>query len=328
MIPLVRLALLQPFVDYLDRAGINTDDVLTANGLVRESLLDPDIFVPVIVIHRFLEEGAAVAGDSFFGVHVGERLDLTGWPPFIDAASKATTLSEFLIRFIRAARNEASSASHYLEVGSAHTSFKEVRTTPQDIPPAQNDGFTAGYTLRLLKRGVGDHWNPEEVRLMVCDPSVLPARYLGTHIETGDWMGISIRFPTEWLFADVTPKTLVKSSVSRKEALQVPVDFMDALRQAIALHVGDPELNLDFVARITGVGRQSLQRHLNMRGTSFSAEVAAEKRVRAAELLTSTSRPISEIASEVGFLDPTAFTRAFKSWMGESPREFRKKKRK
>lgn len=326
-IPLVRLALLQPFVDYLDRNGVDSDKVLTTNGLVRESLLDPDVFVPVIVIHRFLEEGAVAAGDPFFGVHVGERLDLATWPPFVDAASHAKTLGEFLIRFIRAAQDEASSAKHCLEVGNLYTSFKEVRITLQVIPPAQNDGFTAAYTLRLLRRGAGNDWKPGEVELTVCDTAALPERYLGVSVSGGDWMGISIRFPTEWLFCDVATKTLVQSSVSRKDALKVPKDFMDALRQAITLHIQNPELNLGQVSALVGISRQSLQRHLKMRGTTFTAEVNSAKRLRAAELLKTTNQAISEIACAVGFIDSTAFARAFKSWTGESPRVFRKNER-
>lgn len=324
MIPLVRLVLLQPFVDYLDRTGVNSDEVLATNGLVRESLFDTSVFVPVIVIHRFLEEGAAAAGDPFFGVHVGERLDLTSWPPFVDAASYASTLSEFLIRFIRAAREEASSARHYLEAGGLYTVFKEVRTTSQVIPPVQNDGFTAAYALRLLRRGAEDDWNPDEVQITVSDPAALPERYLGISVIAGDWMGVSIRFPTEWLFRGVETRTLIQSSVSQKEALEVPRDFMDALHQAITLHIQDTELTLDRVAALIGIGRQPLQRHLKMRGTTFTAEVNSAKRLRAAELLKTTDQAITEIAGAVGFIDSTAFTRAFKSWTGESPREYRK----
>mgnify|MGYP000040052501 CR=1 FL=1 len=57
-LPLVRLSLIQPFVQELDRRGLSTDSVLAENGLARETLKDDSVFVPPIVIHRFLE-GAA-----------------------------------------------------------------------------------------------------------------------------------------------------------------------------------------------------------------------------------------------------------------------------
>jgi len=323
-IPLVRLALLQPFVEYLDQASIDTDQLLTENGLVRESLFNPRVFVPVVVINRFLEKGVEAAGDPFLGVHVGERLDLASWPPFVDAASHATSLSEFLIRFVRAAQDEASSARHYLEVGGSHARFKEVRTTPQDIPPAQNDGFTAAYTLRLLRRGAGNDWNPSKINVTVCEPAALPQNYLGTQIYKGDWMGMTISFPTEWLFKGVVARSLIKSSVSRRESLKVPVDFIDLFRQAVLLRIHDPELSLNRAAKLVGLSRQSLQRHLNIRGTTFTAEMTTAKKEQAISLLANTDKPVSEIATAVGFIDSTAFARAFKSWTGESPRKYRR----
>jgi AraC-like DNA-binding protein len=233
-------------------------------------------------------------------------------------------LSEFLIRFTCAVYNEASSAKHQLEVGAAHACFKEIRTTKQEMSPAQNDGFTAAYLLRLLRRGAGAAWNPNEVRVTVCDPTVLPDGYLGVHVFAGDRMGTALRFPTEWLFTPVAPRRMIENSVSPEQLAGVPNDFIDAFQQTVVLQLHDPDLNLDCVAQLSGVSRQSLQRQLRVRGTSFSAELAAIKKIRAADLLVTTARPITEIAQALGFVDPTSFTRAFKSWTGESPREYRK----
>ena len=41
-LPLVRLSLLLPFVEELDRRGLETNAVLKASGLVRDALFDPD----------------------------------------------------------------------------------------------------------------------------------------------------------------------------------------------------------------------------------------------------------------------------------------------
>jgi len=171
---------------------LNTTAVLTANGLVRETVLDANVFVPVVVVHRFPEDAARAANDPYFGVRVGESLDLSSWPPLVDAITRATTLGEFLVRFIRAAKDEASSARHSLEVGASHTSFKETRTSEQEIAPAQNDAFAAAFTLGLFRRGAGSSWSAEDVRLKVCDPNALPHRYLCIHIVGGDRMGTPI----------------------------------------------------------------------------------------------------------------------------------------
>ena len=154
-IPLVRLSLLLPFVEELDRRGLNSNAALAGNGLVRNTLMDYSVFVPVVVIHRFLEDAAEIAEDPHFGVAVGESLDLSSWSPIFAVARKSRNLAGFLIRFIRAAAEEASSAVHELHVGSKFASFRERRTSEQEILPAQNDAFTAAFTLSLLRRAAG-----------------------------------------------------------------------------------------------------------------------------------------------------------------------------
>jgi AraC-like DNA-binding protein len=326
-LPLVRLNLILPFVEALDRLRLNTHAVLAANGLVRETALDANVFVPVIVIHRFLEDAAQAANDPYLGVRVGESLDLSSWPPFVDAASLATTLGEFLIRFIRAAKDEASSARHSLDVGASYTYFKETRTSEQEIAPAQNDAFTAAFTLGLLRRGAGSSWNAKEVRLKVCNPSVLPERYQGVHVVGGDRMGMAVRFPSEWLLQPLSQSTLAPFSRCREYRLDLPIEFLDALRQTLQLHLSHTDLSVDYVARLTGMSRQSLQRKLKASGTTLSTEVIELKNHRAAEDLIHSDKSIAEIAASLGYSNPTSFTRAFRSWTGQSPRQYRKSHR-
>ena len=327
LVPLVRLGLILPFVEELDRLGADADAVLMSNALVRETVCDPNVFVPAIVIHRFLEDAARAIDDPYFGLHVGERLDLAGWPPFVDAVSRATTLGELLIRFIRSAKEEASSARHSLEVGATCTYFRETRTREPEIPPAQNDAFMAAITLGLLRGGSSSHWDPEKVRLQVCDPAAIPERHLGIRIVGGDRMGMMVRFPTEWLFKAVDPRGLIEKSKRNGPPLHVPVAFHDALRQTLLLHLQDADLGVDVVARLSGMSRQSLQRRLKASGTTLSEQIAEVKKQRAGELLVETDRSVVEVATALGFTNPTSFARAFKSWTGESPREYRKHRR-
>ena len=72
--PLVRLQLLLPFINALDRLRVDTEAVLALYGIARESVQDSNLFISVNIIHRFLEDAAAAANDPFIGVHVGERL--------------------------------------------------------------------------------------------------------------------------------------------------------------------------------------------------------------------------------------------------------------
>jgi AraC-like DNA-binding protein len=326
-LPLVRLSLIQPFVQELDRRGLSTDSVLAENGLARATLKDDSVFVPPIVVHRFLEGAALAADDPHLAVRVGEKLNWSDWPPMVEAASKARNLIGFLVRFIRAASSEASSARHELDIGAEFSVFREKRTTEQEITPAQNDAFTAAYTLGLISRAAGPAWEPKNVRLTVCDVAALPKGYKGVHVMGGDRMGIMVRFPTAWLLEPFNRVNFFAPNASGDETEDLPKRFLDALRHVIAQHVHESELGLATIAARVGTSPQSLQRKLRANGTTLTAMVRELKKDQAIEDLSRTNRSIGDIASALGFENATSFTRAFKTWTGLPPREYRKRHR-
>ena len=48
------------------------------------------------------------------------------------------------------------------------------------------------------------------------------------------------------------------------------------------------------------------------------------RRERAIELLHRTDRPVKQVAHEAGFTNDKSFIRAFRTWTGQSPAEFRR----
>ncbi len=326
-LPLVRLGLILPFVEELDRRRINTDAVLATNGLTRQTVIDTRVFVPAIVVHRFLEDAAHAASDPHLGVRIGEDLDLSTWPPFIDAVTHSSMLIDFLARFIQAAKDEASSAHHSLEITQDYARFKETRISTPDIAPAQNDAFTAAFTLNLIRRGAGQDWDPKDVIVKVCTPEVIPDHYLGVTVVGGDRLGMVVRFPSPWLLHPLDQKRLIKSINPNLQSLKPPRDFINVLRSMLTLHLDRTDLNVDYVARLFGLSRQSLQRKLKASSTTFSKEIAALKRNRACDDLARTNKSVSEIAASLGFSSAVSFNRAFKSWTNESPSDYRKSHR-
>ncbi len=321
-LPLVRLTLIMPFVEELDRSGLDADAVLLQNGLVRSTVQDPNIFVPVILIHRFLEDSASASGNPYFGAQVGERLNLAAWPPLMDAAARASTLGEFLVRYSRAASEDASSARQILTIEPEVCAFHQQRSTMQEMAPAQNDAFTAAYTLNMLQLGAGAHWDAAQVQIKVCDPAALPPGYRGVSIIRGDRQGMLVRFPTAWLLNAVRPEQFIGAAQRDQRLAPVPADFLAGLRRVLLLHLGESNL-ADTAADYCGLSRQALERRLKSLDTTFGAELARVRRQRGEELLVQTDKSIVEIADALGFATATSFTRAFKAWTGEAPRDYR-----
>ncbi|MBI5923940.1 MAG: AraC family transcriptional regulator [Betaproteobacteria bacterium] len=94
----------------------------------------------------------------------------------------------------------------------------------------------------------------------------------------------------------------------------------DALRSALPEHRPLPE-----IARALFLSPRSLHRRLAEEGTSFQAIKDALRRDLASEWLSKTQRPLSRIAADLGFADASAFYRAFNTWTGEGPRQYRQR---
>lgn len=323
-LPLVRLQLALPFIQEMDRLEKNADVVLDRHGIARESMLDPNLFISANIIHRLLEDIAAAADDPCFGMYVGEQLDFTAWSPLTDAAAHANTLGDFLSRFILAASEDASSAVHTLEIRGKYTFFRERRVSEPDITPAQNDAFTAAYVLSILHRAVGDKWRPKNVLLQVCSPEALPTGYQGIQIVGGDNRGMSIRFPSQWLTHTINRAGFIRTMAHMTDKNMPPGSFLEGLWLTLIPRLDRNPLSVDHVAQLIGMSRQSLQRRLKASGTNLTQELSKLKKQRAIEDLVHTDKPVAAIGEALGFSSPASFTRAFKTWTGQSPREYRK----
>jgi len=85
--------------------------------------------------------------------------------------------------------------------------------------------------------------------------------------------------------------------------------------------------SLDAAARALRVSPRTLHRRLAEEGSGLRAIREELRRAQALARLEKTRRRISDIASELGYSEPSAFFRAFHSWTGESPSAYRKRVR-
>ena len=77
------------------------------------------------------------------------------------------------------------------------------------------------------------------------------------------------------------------------------------------------------IARQLGLQERTLHRRLRSEGTHFRQELKALRFELAKQLLMSTKQPLQEIAAVLGYLDTSAFIRAFKAWSGVIPAQWR-----
>lgn len=129
----------------------------------------------------------------------------------------------------------------------------------------------------------------------------------------------AIRFPAAWLelespFADAA---LFKAAVGELEAaaqrISTPVSLRGRVERLLsALPAG--RLNAEETARLLGVSRRTLVRRLAQSDVSYRQLADAELRGRAERLIRSGGLSRAQMAEELGYEDPTSFTRACRRW--------------
>ena len=75
------------------------------------------------------------------------------------------------------------------------------------------------------------------------------------------------------------------------------------------------------------VSPRTLHRQLKEEGATLQGLKDEVRQGRAIDLLHRTDRPIKQVAHGAGFGNDKSFIRAFRSWTGQSPAEFRRSAR-
>lgn len=89
-------------------------------------------------------------------------------------------------------------------------------------------------------------------------------------------------------------------------------------------HLLDGEPAVSTVAAKMRISSRTLQRRLTDEGTSFAKLLADVRCEEARRHLQNSRTSINEVAFLLGFLEVSAFHRAFKRWTGQTPAEFRR----
>jgi len=116
--------------------------------------------------------------------------------------------------------------------------------------------------------------------------------------------------------------------IERETDLFLPVSSDPRLKDVLAHTADQPEIALAAVCKRAGISERSLRRHLNADiGMSWEKYRRRSRLLRAISLLSDTDIPIGDVAARCGFESASAFAKAFKSAMDESPRDYRNRVR-
>jgi AraC-like DNA-binding protein len=331
----VSVAYLQGLLDYLGHQGIATEPLLAAVQLSPALLTQRDQRVAASVYLELMTRGAALNGDEFFGLHLGEAVRPGYYGVLGYLLMSCATLGDALHRQARYATLVGSlghvdladePAREGLEPQVAH-SWQPL--LPQHQRPLSEETL-AGWTTF-------GHWitgldiPPTEVRFQHPEPA-----------DTTEYQRI-FRCPVLFSQADnalIFPKRLLLAPLGQADAqvrqmfdgyadrllseLRQGQHVLDRARLELAKQLADEGPDLERLAQVLALSPRTLQRRLRETGLSFSQLVDETRQQLVLQYLRDPTLELADIAFFVGFSEAGSLARAFRRWTGQSPAEYRR----
>jgi len=297
-----------------------------------EHLEDVDRRIPLTRYMALMRAGQALSGDPALALHYGETSDLAQISVVGLIAYACETFSEALVQLNRYGRlvvevdGPEPRFSHVLRDGGIW--LVDNRGAPNDFPELTESTFARaicgprrfGVTQIATAVHVTHAARPygAEYERIFGAPVTFAAGWNALRLDTA-WMSHPISVQPRYVFgvlidhADALLAALEasKSTRGRVETLLMP-----------SLHEGQPSMAA--VAARMGVSRQTLFRRLKAEGVTFAAVLDELRRQMAVRYLAAQKVSVNETAYLVGFSEAAAFSRAFKRWTGETPRQARR----
>ena len=319
----IGIAFLHPVLDALRALGCTDEDLSKRLGLHHDRLRDPNEVLLANQVYAFLQWATQRSGDRHFCARLGQYMANGGWEPILPILAGGGSVADFLVRFSQMAERQGPAAQYRLESDGEFALWRLTRPATASAASRFADAIAAGFFVEILKNSTFKSWSPVEIVLVVSDPALVAEMVLPPSAVLSGARGFSLRFPSEWLPAPLAKPTIRRGPAFSEPNAQPEPDLVRKICQLIEVRIEEPDLGPREVAESIGMTRWKLQEALRASGTHFSALREDIRRRVAIEKLTTSEGSIAEIARSLGYSDPSNFTRAFRSWTGKPPRDYR-----
>jgi AraC-like DNA-binding protein len=307
--------------------GGDVEAVLARNRIPLGALSDPAMLVEASACYAAMEDMAETLGDPYFGATVAIETARKGTPGLREAVSGAQTLGDFLSRVVVEVSKQVDNVRYSVFVSPDVASLEIQRTINVSKPSRQLDAAGVAFYVTVIRQGVGDIFDPNDILVTVPTTAGLPPGFLPKQaLITSGINGLRISFPPQWLWAPFSLDwDLVEASRGEfaPDGASASEATLSYFRSVLAVNLAHQDLTLASFAAICGLHPRRVQRIIQATGTSFSQMKDDVRQSVSEDLLSNTTLSISQIALQVGLSGPAAFDRAFRRWTGKTPTGFR-----
>lgn len=319
-------------VGFAAHAGVSPPELLRAVDLDPAILSNPDGYLLHAQEMHLWEEAVRRTGDQDFGLHLAEwvaRAPEDHFDVLTFAVRSCPTLGEqyrLAGRYIRLIHEGV-----YLSLEEDGDVARLVHGhSPEQIGPRHAVEGMLALTLLLGRQTIGEELAPESVHFVHARPERVSEqeRIFRAPVSYGcprnelvlarDLLERRQRHAEERLLA-----LLDRQLGSLLSGLPKSPRYADLVKRRMMDELPEREPVVAVIAAKLHISARSLQRRLQSEGTSFAEILSDLRRDLAIRYLQDPRISICEVAFLLGFLDVTAFHRAFKRWTGSTPAEHR-----
>ena len=290
---------------------------------------NPDARIPLEDVGRLLETCVRLTGCDHFGLLVGARFDLGGFGPLglllLNSASVGDAVRSLLLHLHLHDRG-AAPVLLAPTPSSMLLGYSIYRRETPAIPQIYDAAIAIAY--RILRELCGPTWKPRRVQFSYHKPSnTTPYAELFQSPVRFEAEVTGIKFASTYLQRPIEgadPALYKVLGTAMKEAeVNGGMSFGDQVQGVLHQMVLSGSSSADAVARLFGIHERTLRRRLADEGKILHELIEPTRIELAQQVLDNPEIPVTGIAAALRYEDPNAFSRAFRSWAGRSPRQWR-----
>lgn len=330
--PQARYAALSGYGALSDSLGLDWAPLMRSVGLDPAGLAAQDRWIPAAAVARLLEISASASGREDFGLSLVEFRRLANLGPLALAIREEPDVRSVLEMLIRYEHTYNQAISIRLSEANGLATIRMDLELGEPAGTRQATELAVGTLHHIHRQLHGTRWQPLSVYFSHPAPADI-----STHLRI---FGHAMQFQREFAgiilrASDLAAPNTIADPLLRPYAHQFldtiapPTEVTMAARVRALIEVLLPtgHCSIVQVARSLGVDRRTVQRRLAASGETFSSLLNAARAELAERLVLNPRRSLTEIAEELGFSEPSAFSRWFRGQFGCSPSEWRSRSR-
>lgn len=300
-------------------------------GFPRAALADPLTRIPAEQEAKLLQLAVNQTHDPLFGLHMGERVRPNSTGALGYAVMSGSTLREAVELLMKYEKFRSELGEYALE--EEEDTFSIVWTPVSGDAEANRHRVESAFSMwvnfgRWVTRTLN---NPLEVQFQHRAPDIEISEYhrifnCPVYFDSRQSRIILDKRLLDLPLADADDEVhrVMSQRVDHLLANHLARgSFLANVRLAIENDLAEGSPSLESLAERLNMRPWTLRRRLGSEGADYSALLDQCRIDLATRYLSSSNRPITEIASALGYSEQSAFNRAFKRWFNCTPAAYR-----